>query len=185
MMRKLLTEILTVAMVISLAACGGAKMDEKNNNDANSNEGSRNVIVPDVHEDTLGYKLWEIFEEFCAENPDASVEEIADAIITSKVGTASIRMPMTMEVEAGGYLMAITDGESLSFKSGILFGSGMRGVAFIGYVFELEKAEDVPAFIETLKEKCDPAWNVCTRAEMTAVGALGNIVFFVMCPMSV
>lgn len=200
-MRKLLTGILTFAMVVSLAACGGAKDNEtnKNNNEVNNNvennagtnEGENQggtedngIIAPDVATDTLGYMLWENFVNLRKENPTATMEELAYLMLSTDVAMASIQMPMAMPVEVGGYLMAINEGESLSFKSGALFGSGMMGVAFLGYMFELDSAADAPAFIKTLKEKCDPAWNVCTTAEMTVAGAVDNYVFFVMCPMT-
>ena len=102
--------------------------------------------------------------------------------MSSKLGTA-VQFPMVLPVEAGfltGFSSDIT-----GFESATLFAPGMMGVAFVGYVFDLAEGADVKAFIKTLTDNADTRWNMCTEAEMTAVGAYKNSVIFVMCPKAV
>jgi hypothetical protein len=55
-------------------------------------------------------------------------------------------------------------------------------IPFVGYVFELDSADSVPSFIETLEANANPAWNICTEADETVIDSVDNLVFFVMCP---
>ena len=105
-------------------------------------------------------------------------ETIAGEIMATKLGTV-VQMPMVMPVEPG-YLTGFA-GEFDGFSSAAVFTSGMMGVAFCGYVFDLAEDADVAAFITRVEENVDPRWNGCTEAEMTAIGAYENSVFLIMC----
>jgi hypothetical protein len=61
-------------------------------------------------------------------------------------------------------------------------GSGMMGVAFVGYVFDLADGADTAAYMNMLNFNKEPRWNGCTIADMTVIDAIGNTVFMVMCP---
>lgn len=185
-MKKILALILVLIMCVSIVACGGdakdndTKADDTTNN-APETEGTKEpvLIPPSVSEDTLGYYFFNMFVEMKTAAPDKTAEELAADILNSEAGMATITMGMAMPVEPG----ALTgfDAEITGFKSGAMFAPGMMGAAFVGYIFELEEGADVNAFIGTLDSAKNPAWNVCTTAEMTAIGAYGNTVFFVMC----
>ncbi|MBQ2696118.1 MAG: hypothetical protein IJF61_02320 [Clostridia bacterium] len=88
-----------------------------------------------------------------------------------------------MEVEEG-LLSGFDNAEIRGFKSGAVFMPMIGSIAFIGYVFELDNAADVPAFIATLEKNANRRWNVCVEAEEMVTGSVGNKVFFVMCPTS-
>ena len=47
---------------------------------------------------------------------------------------------------------------------------------------ELENGTDPAAFVKGLEENCNLRWNICVEAGQKAAGAIGNKVFFVMCP---
>ena len=88
-----------------------------------------------------------------------------------------------MEVEEG-LLSGFDNAEITGFTSGAVFMPMIGSIAFIGYVFEVENASDVPGFIAKLEQNANRRWNVCVEAEEMVTGSVGNKVFFVMCPTS-
>ncbi len=185
-MKKILALILVLIMCVSIVACGGdakdndTKADDTTNN-APETEGTKEpvLIPPSVSEDTLGYYFFNMFVEMKTAAPEKTAEELAADILNSEAGMATITMGMATSIEPG--MLSGFNSEITGFKSGVTF-AGMTGKAFVGYIFELEEGADVNAFIGTLDSAKNPAWNVCAIAEMTAIGAYGNTVFFVMCP---
>lgn len=190
MMRKLLATILSVSMIIGLAACGG-KDDKKNNTPADSNEitatvaptapaeDKESVITPEVTENTAGSKLWNSFLETMTANPETSALDIANTLSTNPVIQF---MAMASESEPG-YLAGFSE-EITGFESGASYGPMIGSIAFIGHIFKLADGSDVNAFIANLKSKADPRWNICVAADYTQVGAYENTVYFLMYPAS-
>ena len=205
-MKKILAIILASLMLLSFVACGNNneenttdvnnEVNSENNNNENNEQVNLlpNVIAPNTelkYEDatkTLGYYFWQKFVEVKAANADATSANVVEAIFNSNLVNA-IQMPMTFELTAGDYLQGFIyeneNGEEViidGYETGALFGSGMMGVAFIGYVFDLAEGADVDAFVKMLDENKDPRWNGCTIADMTIIDAIGNTVFMIMCP---
>ena len=146
---------------------------------AQAEGGDASVIYPDVAENTWGETLWVAFEEAMIANPEMSVAEVANTVVMHE----SIQfMGGAMEV-VPGWLQGFTE-EMSGFKSGASFGPMMGSIAFVGYVFEMEEGADINAFMDNLKAKCDPRWNICVTADQTVVGAYNDYVFFLMCPFS-
>jgi hypothetical protein len=56
----------------------------------------------------------------------------------------------------------------------------MMGQAFIGYIFRVAEGTDVEAFKTTLKDTCDPRWNICTMANTTVCESYDDLVYFTM-----
>lgn len=83
-----------------------------------------------------------------------------------------------------GYLSGFDNTEIKGFKSGVMIAPQIGSIAFVGYVFELESAADVPAFKAMLEKNANLRWNICVEAEEMVSGISGNKVFFVMCPKS-
>jgi len=108
------------------------------------------------------------------------VQEIADSLITSPYIKFS---GGAMPVEEG-YLSGFDNTEIKGFKSGVMIAPMIGSIAFVGYVFELENASEVPAFISTLQANANKRWNICVEADEMVTGSSGNKVFFVMCPKS-
>lgn len=198
-MKRILAFILVAMMALTMfVACNNETTDNNNDNVTEAPAGNEteapagneteapaadpDAIVPDVEKDTLGYYFYDKFLEIKKADPTKNAETVVNEIMSSKLGTA-IQFPMVMPVEAGflsGFSADIT-----GFESATLFAPGMMGVAFIGYVFDLAEGADVNAFIKTLADNADPRWNMCTEAEMTAIGAYKNSVIIVMCPKAV
>jgi len=181
-MKKLLALTLVFVMLFTLVACG-------NNETPNDNAGETteapvntdsNIIAPEAGEDTLPFLFWNIFKGLKEEAPLMGTEELAYSILNSEAGRVCIQMGMAMPVEPG-FLQGFDNAEITGFKSGAVFAPGMMGAPFIGYVFELEEGADVKAFMKTLEDNSNLSWNVCTTADMKAVGAIDNTVFFIMC----
>ncbi|MBP3284412.1 MAG: hypothetical protein J6M02_02810 [Clostridia bacterium] len=90
-------------------------------------------------------------------------------------------MSGAMEIEEG-FLSGFDNAEIKGFKSGASFGPMIGSIPFIGYVFELENAADVPSFISLLESNANLRWNICVQADEMVSGSIGNKVFFVMAP---
>lgn len=88
-----------------------------------------------------------------------------------------------MPVEEG-LLSGFDNFEVKGFKSGAVFMPMIGSIAFVGYVFELEDGVGTAPFIQSLRDNANMRWNVCVAADEMVTGAVGNKVFFVMCPTS-
>lgn len=230
-MKKLLTILLALSMLASLAACGGTNNEEieemdketvvqtdgseadvsddeekedKNETDA---EGDGEDEKPEAKPDntpevkpeekpettpeakpevkpeekpeakTLGQTL---LADFKSKAASMGTEELANALLSNP---AIQFMGGAMSVEEG-LLSGFDNAEIKGFKSGAVFMPMIGSIPFIGYVFELENASDVSAFIKNLENNANRRWNICVEAEEMVTGSAGNKVFFVMCPKS-
>jgi hypothetical protein len=186
-MKKILALILAALMLVSLVACGNN--DETTGNDDQVTDAPEtDAPVADVDADVNAYKVvdgtlgdyfFEKFVEIKKADPTKNAETVVNEIMSSKL-SAAIQFPMVMPVEAG-YLSGF-EGEFSGFKAAHMFAPGMMGVAFVGYVFDLEDGADVTAFMKKVEESVDPRWNGCTEAEMTTIASYKNSVLLVMCP---
>lgn len=167
-MKKLIALMLTLAMVLSLAACGVSK---DKNPDANnqSNDADQEVVA-----DTVGTKLYADFKT----KASGTAQEIADGLLQNE---AIQFMGTSMPVEPG-LLTGFDNAEITGFKEGVMFGPAIGTIPFIGYIFVLEDGADVEVFKTTLKYNANLRWNICTAADEVVVENEGNTVFFVMCP---
>ena len=191
-MRKFLAVALSVAMVFSIAACG-KKDDTKNpgegenitatvapTNPAEDESGDKaeaGVITPDYTDKVAGGAFWNEFLETMKANPETAPIDVANKLIANPLVQF---MGGAADVEPG-YLAGFAE-EISGFEKGAMFGPMMGSIAFAGYIFELADGADVNAFIDTLKTKADPRWNICVAADYTQVGAYGNTVYFLMYP---
>lgn len=168
-MKKFLALFLTIAMVISFAACGKGGKDTS----------SGNGVVSELPENaTVGQTLLHDFQTRVNADSSLSVQDLADAISTNEIIQFG---PVTMPVEPG-LLTGFGNTEITGFKEGVMFAPMIGSIPFVGYVFLLEDGTDAAAFEQTLKDNANPRWNICTEADETVVGSVGNTVFFVMCP---
>lgn len=206
-MKKLFAIILSVAMLLSFAACGGnetatttapettaqsteAPADPDMNQPAAPGEGPEMPAVDTPAVDgegavsdgtSAGQTLLNVFYDELAGNPEATGEELANAIMAHE----SIQfMPMVAPVEEG-FLNGFDNYEVKGFENGYFFGPGMSSIAFAGYIFELADGADVEAFKDELKANANLRWMVCAEAEEMICENVGNTVFFLMCPTSI
>lgn len=158
-MKKIIALILASLMMFALAACG---------------TGSNNTETEPAPT-TVGTKLLADFKTMADKTP----QEIADALMTNEVIQF---MPATMPVEEG-YLNGFNE-EIKGFEEGVMFAPMIGTIPFVGYIFTVAEGGDVDAFVKTLEDNANLRWNICTEAEEMICEAVGNTVFFVMCPMS-
>ncbi|MBR6558142.1 MAG: hypothetical protein IKT70_03935 [Clostridia bacterium] len=185
MAKKIIALLLVMILGASaLISCGATTTntpdDTTASTDTPATEDKANIVTPDIVSGSYGETFWNLFTKTLSEKPDATLEEIANTLIT---GDHIPFMAGASPVEAG-YLGGFTN-EITGFKSAYTFGPMVMGVPFVGYVFELESVDNVKDFTKTLEDNADPRWNVCTEADHTLIGAVENTVFFLMCPASV
>lgn len=154
-MKRFLSMLLILMMVLSLAACGAKKEEEEVSN-------------------TPAGKLKAAFKEIATD--DSTTDEIAEKLMNNEVIEFG---PASMPVEPG-YLNGFTD-EITGFSEGTMFGPMIGAIPFVGYVF---RSDDPEALVKTLEEKADLRWNVCTQADEMQSAVKGQMVFFVMSPAS-
>ena len=159
-MKKTIAIILAALMLLSMAACGTT---------SNTNDTQPATTAPAAN--TVGTKLLADFKTMADKTP----QEIADTLLTNP----EIQfMPMVMPVEEG-FLNGFNE-EIKGFEEGVMFGPAIGTIPFVGYIFTVEG--DVDAFTKTLEDNANLRWNICTEAEEMICEAVGNTVFFVMCP---
>ena len=160
-MKKIVALSLAVLMILGVVACGKAEGEKKE--EAKKPETVGEILLDDFKKDASG-----------------SAQEIAERIVGNKIiqfmGGATPVEP--------GLLSGFDNTEIKGFKNGVMFAPMIGSIAFVGYVFELENASDVSAFISTLESNANKRWNICVEAEEMVTGSVGNKVFFVMCPKS-
>ena len=200
-MKKLFAIILSVAMLLSFAACGGNEAPEETtaeittdapvddmNQPAAPGEGPEmpGVDTPavdggEVSDGTSAAQtLLNVFYDELASNPSATAEELANKVIAHE----SIQfMPMVMPVEEG-FLTGFDDYEIKGFAEGAAFAPGIGTIPFVGYIFKLADGADVEAFKAELEAGANLRWNICTAAEEMVCENVGNTVFFLMCTTS-
>ncbi len=203
-MKKLFAIILSVAMLLSFAACGGNEAPEtetttapvtdapaEDNQPAAPGEGPDMPVVDTPAVDTpavdapvadgtsAAQTLLNVFYDELAGNPSATPEELANKVIAHE----SIQfMPMVMPMEEG-FLTGFNN-EISGFEEAYTFAPGIGTIPFVGYIFKLADGADVEAFKTTLESEANLRWNICTAAEEMVCENVGNTVFFLMCPMS-
>ena len=207
-MKKLFALILSVAMLLSFAACGEKAddttkateattaeldvpaVDDEMNQPAQPGEGPMDMPavdapVEDMPVDTpvdgtsAAQTLLNVFYNEIGANPAATTEELANAIMAHE----SIQfMPMVMPVEEG-YLAGFNN-EIHGFAEASTFAPGIGTIPFVGYVFKLADGADVEGFKATLEAEANLRWNICTSAEEMVCENVGNTVFFLMCTTS-
>ena len=163
-MKKIFCLMLAVMMLLSMVACGSKSGKEE--------------VEQDPEPTTVGTFLRKDFKDRLAENADLTAQELADALLTNEhILFAGAAMPVEP-----GLLMGFDNAEITGFSEGVMFAPMIGTIPFLGYVFVLDEGTDADAFVKNLEDNANPRWNICTEAEETVTGKVGNKVFFVMCP---
>ena len=192
-MKRILAAILAAMMLMSTAvACTDNNTETPDtNNDQTQTENNGNettgdettgdgVIAPSVDAGTLGETLWNAFQDGITANPAMTTEEMANALVTNP---AIQFMGGAMPIEVGTeFFTGFDEYQITGFESAAVYMPMIGSIAFVGYVFDLAEGTDVNAFITGLTENCNPRWNICVSADQTVAGAVGDKVFFLMCP---
>ena len=168
--------VVALAAVLGVTVLGGNKPAD---NTPTEPKGP-SIIDPQVTADTMAAKQWEAFKQAVEAKADATPEELANALLEK---TADLFFGGAMPIEKGTEFFTGFDNYQITgFKSAAVYMPMIGSIPFVGYVFELEDGTDAATFVNSLKENCNPRWNICVTAEQTVVGAIDNRVFFLMCP---
>lgn len=138
------------------------------------------VLAPQVEENTTGAKLWAEFQQAVTQNNNATPKEIATTLVESMADTffgEATQLEKDAEFFTGFDNYRIT-----GYRDGAVYMPMMGSIAFVGYVFEVEDGTDPAAFLKSLTDNCNTRWNICVEADQVVAGAIGNRVFFLMCP---
>lgn len=156
---------LVVALATGLCGCG-AKEQEK---DMTGNTEVEYSINEKEENETVGKQYLDAFKNSEQIEAELMVDELLN----------KVEVPYSLaKVEVSeGYLSGF-DEEITGFQKGVMFSPMIGTIPFVGYVFE---TDDADALLSLLKEKANPAWNVCTEADETVSTSRGQLVFFLMC----
>ncbi len=181
-MKRILAILAALMLIFSLVACGNDVPETPNGDETpdatTPSESTPSESAPAQTGKTMGQQLLDHFNDYVGANSEATVEEIANDLLTNEVIQF---MSGAMPVENGTWLQGFRAETMEGFKSGAMFGPMMGSIAFIGYVFELEDGADIDAFMQTLEDNADPRWQLCVTADETVIEKNGNLVFFLMC----
>lgn len=166
-MKKIITLLMAVLMIMSMVACNKTE-NVSSNNDVSSNDTSSKGTVGET-----------LLADFKADSK-GTAQEIADRLIKNEI----IQFMGGATPVEEGLLSGFDNTEIKGFKEGVMFAPMMSSIAFVGYIFELPEDADVDAFKTTLKDSANLRWNICVEAEELIVENEGNKVFFLMCPKS-
>ena len=195
-MKKLLSLILALSMLLIAVGCGANKNteaipEEEITEAMPAEEVTEAAPEKELTENetensaestgkTLGQTLLNEFNTLMASDENKDITSIADTLIKHP---SILFSGATMPIEPG-LLAGFGNTEITGFKEGISFAPMIGTIPFMGYIFQLEEGADVEAFKELLKSNADLRWNICTEADELVVESSGNTVFFLMCPAS-
>lgn len=184
-MKKLVSVVVSFALLCSLAACGKANAPaatptpEPVATEVPAPAETPAPAAPESGSDaTPAQQLLAAFKAQMSDGADHTTDEIAENFIAdeSLIPFAGATMPVEE-----GYLNGFSE-EISGFAEGTMFAPMIGSIPFMGYVFRLEDGADVEAFMQQLKDKADLRWNICTEADEMVCEAEGSTVFFVMAP---
>ena len=138
------------------------------------------VIKPDAAEGTVGANQWNVFENAIKADENITIENLTNALCEG-VSEFIFVMPMSLEVGTE-FFTGFDNYQITGYKAAAVYMPMIGSIPFVGYVFELEDGTDATTFVNNLTDNCNPRWNICVTAEQTVAGAIGNRVFFLMCP---
>ena len=185
-MKKLLIALMALTLCVALVACGND--DVANTTDAVVNDtavetteetAAETTGTPDA-ELTNGQVHANAFVEMLTLDAGLNVEQIANDLLALPVNQF---MGGAMPVDPA-YFPGFDNFVPTGYKSGVMFMPMIGSIPYVGYVFELEEGTDANAFVTTLKDNCNPRWNICVTADEIITEVVGNKVLFLMCPAS-
>ena len=176
-MKKIVAILMAVAMLFAFASCAKTNTTEELSTEADFVEETSEAAASGSIADTLS----EAFITLAAAESDALT--IAEALAQNEAVAAISPAAMEMELEEN-YLSGFDNYEVLGFDKCIMVAPMMGTIPFVSYVFELSEGTDAAAFVQGLEDNANLRWNICTMADEMASATEGNLVFFVMAPVS-
>ena len=181
-MKKLIAVILAVMLLCTLTACKKAETEELTTN-ADSfvytdNEENSEPVITD--ENTVAKQLSAEFIRLTETETDITAQVIADKLLASPV----ISFSGISSAVSTGVLQGFGNAEITGFSEAVCFSPVVNAIPFIGYIFVLDDNTDINTFTDNLRANADRRWIVCGEADETVITTSGNMVFFVMSPVS-
>lgn len=180
-MKKVLAILMALVMVLALAACSKAPVTEENTTEADVQNSVEETSEAAVSGESVAQTLVTEFKALAATETDALT--IAEKLAQSAAVAAISPAAMEMELEEN-YLSGFDNYEVTGFDKCIMVAPMMSTLPFVSYVFTLTDGTDADAFVKGLEDNANLRWNICTQADEMAAVAEGNLVFFVMAPVS-
>lgn len=153
--KKIISSLLILALVLTLAACG------------------KEEVMSTPAQETI-----KVFRKE-AKNSNKTTLELADTLLSQD----HIPFAGISEAVEPGFLNGFTE-DITGFQEGAVFAPVIGAIPFIGYVFRLEDGQDAALFMEQLENLADLRWNICTQADEMAADSVGDLVCFVMSPLT-
>lgn len=180
-MKKILAILMALVMVLALAACSKAPVTEENTTEADVQNSVEETSEAAVSGESVAQTLVTEFKALAATETDALAvaEKLAQNAAVAAINPAA----MEMELEEN-YLSGFDNYEVTGFDKCIMVAPMMSTLPFVSYVFTLTDGTDADAFVKGLEDNANLRWNICTQADEMAAVAEGNLVFFVMAPVS-
>ena len=212
-MKKLLALILSVAMLLSFAACSEktddtkitskdkstetvteeptAAIDEDINVPAQPGEGPMDMPAVDAPEGGMpavdapadGTSAAQTLLNVFYNEIGANPAATTEELANAIMTHESIQFMPMVMPVEEGYLAGFNN-EIHGFAEASTFAPGIGTIPFVGYVFKLADGADVEGFKATLEAEANLRWNICTAAEEMVCENVGNTVFFLMCTTS-
>ena len=164
-MKKLLISLLTIALLFTMAACGG-------NGEGGLVSGSG---------ETFGENVLIEARITMEENKDADPLTIVTKLSERKMFEEMSLMPVELDPS---YAPGLDASALKGYDKAALMSPMIGVIPFVTYVFQVSEGTDANAFAEQLKTIADPNWNICTSADETLTFVEGNTVIFLMSPAS-
>ena len=127
-----------------------------------------------------------MFHDYLADHPGAGCLEMAEFFAKrQKLGRMGVdpaeegklRGFGVWDESIGWYLPVEISG----FADGARFEPMMEPNAFMGYIFRLKEGVNAEAFVKTLRDNANLAYNVCTSVDTVITETDGDYVLFMMC----
>ncbi len=121
-----------------------------------------------------------VFHEYLASHPDATMLELAEYFVRHQKFNS-----IYAEEATADRLTGLTDYSGECTIKGFTEAAGIKPFMspnlFIGYVFRLDDSTDKDAFVKSLEDNANLAWNICMVANTVIIETDGNAVLFMMC----
>jgi len=177
----------TLVLCVSLVACGNA---DNNDTPATSEPGTSESVPSEkdlaaaASVEKIATALINKYAEYTGmkDTYDQYMAELSeeDQIPYEEYLTQVLYVgPVDLSAGDELWLQGFTEAPT-GFSEAYCYQPMMMGQAFIGYIFRVAEGTDVEAFKTSLKDTCDPRWNICTIANTTVCENYENIVYFSM-----
>lgn len=178
-MKKVIAILMAAVMLFAFAACSKNPTTEENTTEADVSVNVEETSEAASSTGSVAQTLAAEFKTVAATETDA--QKIAEALASSSAVSAMGAAAMPVEP---GFLTGFDNAEITDFEAGVMFAPMIGTIPFVGYVFTLADGADTDAFIKNLEDNANLRWNICTQADEMVAVAEGNIVMFVMSPLS-